>query len=344
MAADQSARALPCSVGRASVNFDPLVRNPHLLTIAGNFWPRHIDEVRFPCTRRLYRTDERTTVAVLEHEPAGTIRGHVVFLHGLEGSAEAGYIRSFAQAALLAGFAVHRKNLRTCGGTETLCDTMYHSGLTSDTRFVLEQLQGPKFLVGFSLGGNVALKLAGELGETDLLQGVVAVSTPIDLARCVRQLDRPSNTVYARRFLSRLKARIARKSELAPELYSAGGLQDVGSIWQFDDRYTAPLFGFGSAANYYQTQSAAQFLDAIRVPTLVITAQDDPLVPFAMYQEHRAFQNNPALQLLTPDYGGHVGFISRHRPRFWVDTVALSWMEGVLAAVPPRLVSARQVG
>jgi uncharacterized protein len=313
--------------------FEPILRNPHLLTIAGNFWPRRIDLIRFPAIRKLYRTDDRTTILVLEHQPNGGPRGQIVCLHGLEGSGDAGYIQSFAQAALERGFGVHRKNMRTCGGTEELSETMYHSGLTGDTRLIVERLRerfgGPVFVVGFSLGGNVALKLAGELGQTDLLAGVCAVSTPINLARCVRQLDRPGNLLYARRFLSRLRDRVLRKSRLSPELYSAEGLESVGSIWEFDDRFTAPLFGFGTAENYYGTQSSARFLDNIRVPTLVIAAKDDPLVPFAMYQEHSAFQTNPALELVAPESGGHLGFLSKTRPRFWLDGVVLDFFEKV---------------
>jgi predicted alpha/beta-fold hydrolase len=314
-------------------DFHPFVRNPHLLTIAGNFWRRKIDTKRFPARRVEYRVDPKTTVISLEHQPLGKARAQIVFLHGLEGSADAGYIASFAQAALLRGFGVHRMNLRTCGGTEELCETMYHSGLTSDTRFVLERLQdrGPdlRFLVGFSLGGNVALKLAGELGNTDLLAGVCAISTPIDLAACVRAMDKRPNLLYARRFLDRLRGRVRKKSKLAPNLYSAKGLKEVRTIWEFDDCFTAPLFGFGSAANYYATQSAIRYLDAIRIPTLTITAKDDPLVPFEIYS-HPAFSSNPYITLAATDHGGHLGFISRRKPRFWLDTFALNWITDLL--------------
>jgi predicted alpha/beta-fold hydrolase len=255
-------------------DFEPLFRNPHVATIAGNFWPRKIDEERFPAFRREYCIDSRTTVVAFEHQPTNAPHGQIVFLHGLEGSAAAGYVVSFAQEALVRGYSVHRLNLRTCGDTEELCETMYHSGLTGDTKVVLERLQerglGPNFLVGFSLGGNVALKLAGELGDTGLLAGVCAISTPIDLAACVRTIDKPANILYARRFVSRLRDRVRRKSKLTPDLYLTVGLDEVKTIWEFDDRFTAPLFGFGTAANYYATQSAMNYLDAIRVPTLVI--------------------------------------------------------------------------
>ncbi len=317
--------------------FRPLIRNPHALTILGNFWPRKIDANRFPESRVEYRIDQNTRIVSFEHAPEGRSRGDILFVHGLEGSADAGYIQSFAQAALIRDFTVHRMNLRTCGGTEALCQSMYHSGLTSDTREIAVRIrrrnQNPLFLVGFSLGGNVALKLAGEIGPWDLLSGVVAISTPIDLAVCVRMLDRPENTLYARRFLDRLRKRVRRKSKLAPELFTVSGLDEVNGIWEFDDRFTAPLFGFGTAENYYFTQSAARYLDSIRTPCLVITSKDDPLVPFEVYERQLAFQNNPALTLIAPEHGGHLGFLSRTKPRFWVDTVALDWIERHLEAI-----------
>lgn len=316
-------------------DFRPIIRNPHLLTIAGNYWPRKIDEERFPAIRREYRIEEDVAVLALEHQPGNTPRGQIVVLHGLEGSAHAGYALSFAQAALERGFGVHRLNMRSCGGTEELCETMYHSGLTSDTCFVLERIRarriGPLFLLGFSLGGNVALKLAGELGETDLIAGVCAVSTPIDLAACVRCIDKPSNLLYARRFLDRLKTRVRRMSILAPHRYDPDGLEAVTSIWEFDNRFTAPLFGFGTAANYYATQSAVRYLDAIRVPALLISAQDDPMVPFELYR-NSTFSSNPALTVIAPKHGGHLGFLSRRKPRFWIDGIVLNWIETMLAS------------
>jgi uncharacterized protein len=321
-----------------SPNFKPLVPNPHLLTILGNYWPRKIDQRRFPATRREFRMDECNTVVAFEHQPETSARGQIVFLHGLEGSADAGYIQSFAQAALTRGFGVHRLNMRTCGGTEDLCETMYHSGLTGDTLAIVELIRSrrgePVFLVGFSLGGNVVLKLAGELGETDLLAGTCAVSTPIDLAACVRNTERHSNMLYARRFVARLCDRVRRKSRSAPHLYDASALKGVKTIWEFDDRFTAPLFGFGTAANYYATQSAARYLDRIRVPTLVICAKDDPLVPFAAYS-HAAFETNPALRLVATEHGGHLGFLARGKDRFWLDGIALEWMDSVLETNRP---------
>jgi uncharacterized protein len=318
----------PCRITFPRKEFDPLFANSHLATMAGNFWRRSLDFSRFPLVEQYYRPEPGVTVKVLEHQPPGHPRGQIVFVHGLEGSADAGYIRSMAQAALERGFGVHRTNLRSCGGTEDLSETLYHSGLTSDTRFIVEAIQarqfGPIFLVGFSLGGNVVLKLAGELGESGLLAAACGVSVPLDLAECARTIARPSNFLYARRFLSRLKARVVRKA-LSSSLYSVAGLSSVRSIWEFDDRFTGPMFGFGNAENYYRTQSSAAFLESIRTPTLVVQAIDDPMIPFSVFA-HRAFRVSPWLELLAVPRGGHLGFISRRPPRFWLDSVVLDWL------------------
>jgi predicted alpha/beta-fold hydrolase len=308
--------------------FEPILRNPHLLTILGNFWPRDYDAARYPMESRLIRTDEDTQVLVQTQHPAGEPLGDVVFLHGLEGGGDSGYIRSMAWHALQAGFAAHRFHMRSCGGTEKLCRTLYHAGLTSDLRAFLEQTRQqtsprPLFLIGFSLGGNVSLKLAGELGETDLIQGVCAISTPIDLAASVRRIGQLENLLYERRFVKRMKQRL-----LATGRYSPADLKDAHSLYAIDDRITAPSFGLGNADNYYATQSAKNFLNPIRVPTLLIQAQDDMFIPFEMFH-HPAFRSNPNLQLMATRHGGHLGFLARRGQRFWVDEVALDFIGGL---------------
>src|SRR4029077_13752796 len=139
---------------------------------------------RFPMESRFVRTDAETEILVQTQRPVGHPVGEVALLHGLEGDGKSGYIHSMAFDLLNAGFIAHRVHMRTCGGTAHLCKTLYHAGLTSDLRVFLESLPHtrPVFLVGYSLGANVALKLAGELGETDIIQGVCGISTPLDLA------------------------------------------------------------------------------------------------------------------------------------------------------------------
>lgn len=307
-------------------DFVPLFTGGHAQTIASHYWRRPLDTVEFPVTRRLYRTEPEVEVLVESQRPRGAARGELVMVHGLEGSGEAGYMRGLSQAALDAGFAAHRFHMRTCGGTEHLCPTLYHSGLTSDLLSVLREMAaeglGPVFLAGFSLGGNVVLKLAGELGEDApaLFRGVCAVSTPIDLAASCDRLAKWDNRLYEWRFVRRMRRRLSATGRYQPEDFAG-----VRSVRDMDNRITAPGFGFRDALDYYQSQSAGLYLDNIRVPALLIQAQDDPIIPFESYH-HPAFGTNPNLTLLAPDHGGHVGFVARGNPRFWAEAAIIEWI------------------
>jgi predicted alpha/beta-fold hydrolase len=313
-------------------DFVPLLRNPHLLTIFANFAVRSLDTVRFPVEERYYETEDDVRVLVHSQQPDRASLGQVLMVHGLEGSSNAGYMRSMSQLALESGYGVHRTNMRSCGGTESLCKTMYHAGLTSDTLSIVRQIRdrhaGPVFLVGYSLGGNVVLKLAGEAGEraSGLIDGVCAVSTPIDLAASVRKMSRRENFIYERRFVSRLKDRIRRRAQTLPGVYDLTALETCRTVYEFDDKITAQFFGFGSADRYYATQSSLNFLGGIRVPTLLVQAKDDPLIPFESFA-HPAIRTNPHIRLVAVEHGGHLGFLSRRPPRFWVDRVVMHWIQ-----------------
>jgi predicted alpha/beta-fold hydrolase len=249
-------------------------------------------------------------------------------VHGLEGSGQAGYIRSLSTAALRAGFAAHRFHMRTCGGTEHLCRTLYHAGQTGDLLAVLREFRregrAPAFLVGFSLGGNVVLKLAGEMGESarEYIQGVCGVSTPLDLEACARRIGEPDNCIYEARFVRRMRTRLC-----ATGRYQIREFAGVRSVVALDDRFTAPSFGFGSAANYYRTQSAIGYLAGLRVPALLIQAKDDTFVPYAIY-ESAAVRANPWIELMATEHGGHLGFIGRGPNRLWSDEVIMEWIAG----------------
>jgi len=306
--------------------FDPLFRNPHLQTVAGHLWRRPLDDPRFPIERRLYRTEPDVQVLVESQRPARGASGEIVMVHGLEGSGQAVYMRSLSAAALRAGFAAHRFNMRTCGGTGHLCPTLYHAGLTSDLRTVLEQFRAegrsPVFLVGFSLGGNVVLKLAGEMGEAarDLFRGVSAVSVPIDLAACAGRIAQPENRFYERRFVRLMQARLC-----ATGRYEKRNFAGLRSVMQIDDRITAPSFGLGDARRYYATQSATRFLDGIRVPVLLIQAKDDTFIPFEVF-DSPPVRSNPWIELVAPEHGGHLGFIGRRPHRFWAEETIMEWI------------------
>ena len=276
---------------------------------------------KFPIQQLFLKTEPGVEVLIETQGPA-TPRGHIVMVHGLEGSGQAGYIRSMSAAATAAGFAAHRFHMRSCGGTENRCDTLYHAGLTSDLAAYLRHLDQRAFLVGFSLGGNVALKLAGELGEAagPLIAGVCGVSAAIDLAACAHRIHQRDNFLYERRFVRNMLARLR-----ATGRYPASELRGLRSVVAIDDRITAPSFGFGNAVNYYKTQSAIGFFDAIRVPVLLIQAKDDTIVPFAAY-ETAAARSNPRIELLATEHGGHVGFVARRPPRLWLDETVINWI------------------
>src|ERR1035438_6953077 len=257
--------------------FDPLLRSPHLQTIAAHFWKRPDLSGEFPMERRLYRTEPDVQVLVCSQRPHGKARGEIFMVHGLEGSGEAGYIRSLSTAALRAGFAAHRFHMRTCGGTEHLCRTLYHAGLTSDLLAVIREFRGqgraPAFLVGFSLGGNVVLKLAGELGESarDYVRGVCTVSAPLDLAACARRIGERDNRLYEARFVRAMRQRLC-----ATGRYQMREFAGVRSVFALDDRFTAPSFGFGDAANFPGPRSPDAAVAGSAVPPPLIKPKDDP--------------------------------------------------------------------
>jgi predicted alpha/beta-fold hydrolase len=309
-----------------------------VLSVLANFWPRRLDMHLYPLESRLYRTEPEVQVLVHSQRPPGSARGEIVLVHGLEGSSDAGYMRTMAKTGLDAGYAVHRFNIRTCGGTERLSNTLYHAGLTGDLRHVLTQFRDegrtPAHLIGYSLGGNQVLKLAGELGEDagSIIASVCAISTPIDLAAGARKLAQRSNRIYERRFLRRMRKRV-----VATGRFTARQIRGASSIYEFDDRFTGPSFGFRGADHYYETQSSQFFLGCIRVPALLIQAKDDIFIPFEIFN-HTAFCTNPHVRLLATEKGGHLGFLSRSRPRFWTDFAVLEWLDSIRA---PHALAAR---
>jgi uncharacterized protein len=316
--------------------FEPLFRNAHLATVAGNFWKRPELDSRWPATDVYYEPEPGVRVLVRNHHPVETeTLGEVILVHGLEGSSESGYVRSMAVAALEAGFVVHRWNMRGCGASPWHPKANYHSGQTGDLLLMARErrrMSGlPLFAIGYSLGGNMVLKLAGELEEkgSDLFTGACAVSAPIDLAASVAELKRLKNYFYQRRFVKRLKERVRKRHSLAPDFYPLEPLDAVKTIYDFDDRYTAKIFGFGTADEYYRTQSSRQFLERIRIPTLMVHAKDDPMVPASSY-EHSAVRTNPLVRLISAERGGHLGFIARGPRRFWLDHLLIDWLRAQL--------------
>lgn len=307
-------------------------RNGHAQTLAAYAWPRRSR------LRSLHGDDE---TRLFEVEPGVRLlarcawqserRAHptVVLVHGLEGSSESIYMLGTAQKAFRAGFNVLRCNMRNCGGTEHLTPTLYHSGMSNDFRAVLRELieedhLASIFLVGFSMGGNIILKLAGEIGARTPpeLSGVCAVSPALDLSACADKIGQRSNWLYQKTFVRSLRKRVHGKRRLYPDLYDISSLHTVRSVRDFDNQYTALHGGYRDAADYYEQASARRLVTDIRTPTLIIHAQDDPLVPFAS-PVYASISANPCVILLATAHGGHVGFIAGEtggaEDRFWAE-------------------------
>ncbi len=160
------------------------------------------------------------------------------------------------------------------------------------------------------MGGNLVLKMAGEFGESapPQVRGFAAVAPSMDLASCAAKLEEPANFLYQRHFVMRLKRRMRYKAKLFPEVYHIDGMRQIRTVRDFDDMITARYCGFQDAADYYAQSSASQFIAKIRRPTLIVAAQDDPVVPFAAFQ-NGAVRGNPNITLLAPKHGGHCAFI-----------------------------------
>jgi len=315
----------------------PKLRNAHAQTLAGAVIPRRFKVVAENSEPRYF--DTAPGVQVLAHCSWQKDRGErptLVILHGMEGSTESRYMLGTAEKALAAGFNAVRVNTRNCGGTEHLTSTLYHAGLTDDLRQIIAELAerdglGELYIAGFSLGGNVVLKLAGEYGSgaPQQLKGVIGVSPTIDLNASADAIELRSNIIYNMRFVWSLRTRMRRKARLFPERYDESRLRGVWSIRKFDDVYTAPHSGFGNVANYYARASSLQFIGRIKVPTLLVHAQDDPFIPFESFR-HPDIEANPNVVLLAPEQGGHVGFISADREgeeRFWAEITAIEFVK-----------------
>lgn len=294
------------------------------MTIAAHLWRRRFPSLP-PGEVRLFETEPETRVrAVCHWQPRPQDQPTLVLLHGLEGSSDSGYMKGTAEIAWMAGFNVVRLNQRNCGESETLTPTLYHSGLSCDIRSVLIELierdRLPQlFAAGFSMGGNLVLKMAGEFSKNAPaeIKGFVAIAPALNLAACADALSEPRNFLYERHFVRRLKARIRKKAALFPERYIVNGIHKIRSVREYDDVLTAPHSGFRDASDYYARASAGQFLAKIARPTLIMAAEDDPFVPFPSIAT--AVRNaNPLIKLVATRHGGHCAFISSSaEERFW---------------------------
>ena len=312
--------------------------NRHLQTLAGNYLRRehHLP----PPESRLFKVDEQSLVRCECHwqldennEPRRE-RMTVILVHGLEGSASSHYILGNGTKMWAAGMNVIRMNMRNCGGTERLTPTLYHSGLSGDVAAIVNTLIGEGCraiaCVGYSMGGNLVLKYAGEVGADAPRQvkAFIGVSPAADLSASSTALDHGINRLYQWHFLERMKARFRRKKKLFPEVYAEENLSPLHSIRAYDEHIVAKYCGFEGAEDYYYRAAAARVVDRITVPTLVVHAQDDPFI--VLTPETRAqIVANKHIELIEPKHGGHCAFLAERgefSDSYWAERVVRAFL------------------
>jgi predicted alpha/beta-fold hydrolase len=295
--------------------FRPRFGGGHIQTLYAWAKPRAFPRLPAPVARYFDVAADARVLAHCHWHTRPQEHPTLILLHGLEGSSLAHYMGGMADKAWRRGWNVVRLNQRNCGDTEHLSRGLYHSGLTNDPLFVLRELitrDGIRAtaIAGYSLGGNLALKLAGDLGldVPPELKAVCAVSPTMDLAVCVKALERRANVAYQWNFVRRLKARMRRKVAVVPGVFTLDALPRIWTVRQFDEAYTAPHHGFRDAADYYHRASAMRVVDRIAVPTLILTAEDDPFVPIEPFR-HPDVTGNPFVTTVVTRFGGHCAFV-----------------------------------
>ena len=290
--------------------------NGHIQTIVGNYLPR--PPFRLPFVTEAVEVDPADGSRVICHGhwqpgPDMNRRLTLVQVHGLEGSSDSRYIQGLTARAWAAGCNIVRMNMRNCNDTDALTPTLYHSGLSGDVGAVVEYYT-KRFgldrvaLVGYSMGGNLVLKLAGEWGHRPPLCAIAAVCPAIDLAAGSDALHEPMNRMYEWHFLRRLMRRFRRKAVMFPGVYQTRGLGSIRSLRQFDDKIVARYCGFRDADDYYYRAASARVIDRIATPTLILHALDDPFVRLTP-ATRSSILANPHIALIETQHGGHCAYL-----------------------------------
>jgi hypothetical protein len=336
--------------------------NGHLMTIVGNYIPRvYALPQEEPWFVEVEPASEERRSTVLrcdcDWQPIDVRRERltVVLLHGLEGSSRSQYILGTATRAWAAGCNVVRMNMRSCGGTDELSPGIYHSGRSEDVAAVVDGLvreQGLReiALVGFSMGGNLVLKYAGERSSTNPLKpakglngapielcAVVGISPLMDLAASSKALHQRANRIYERRFLRNMVARFKKKVEIFPEIYSSSAaeaiqaIRSANSMRAFDQEVVARYAPFADADDYYRTVASSRWASEFAVPTLIIHALDDPFIRM-LPSTREALLGNEHVTFVETRHGGHCAFLApgKGSERHWAEKSLVNWLLGVV--------------
>jgi predicted alpha/beta-fold hydrolase len=304
-----------------------LLRNRHLLTIFPSLF-RKVKAAQYTRTRIHTADNDFIDLDI----SSVNSRRLVIILHGLEGNSRRQYVTGMVNIFNEGQYDTAAMNFRGCSGESNEALRFYHSGETGDLHTVIAHMAATGqydhiHLVGFSLGGNVTLKYVGERGADipPILRSVVAISVPCDLKDSSLELEKRHNTIYMRRFIRSLGAKLEVKARRYPGKISLEGFEEIRNFKQFDDRYTAPMHGFKDAEEYWAQNSSRQFLPAIRIPTLLINALDDPFLGKGSFPYEEAEQN-PFFHLETPQTGGHVGFVTFSGKHYWSERRAFQFI------------------
>ncbi|MFT7583198.1 MAG: putative alpha/beta-fold hydrolase [Myxococcota bacterium] len=317
------------------------LRNPHAQTIAGRFLRRgggvHFRRERIDTPDGDFLDLDFVDAPDASWSALGPHAPIALVLHGLEGSARAGYAVQTYLGLARRGIRPVGLNFRTCGGEMNRTPRAYHSGETTDIAFVLAELRRrhptvPIGAVGFSLGGNVLLKYLGETGPNCLVAAATAVSVPYDLAACVRHIEHGFGRLYTRHFLGRLREKLRAKADLVRGHCDYEAAQRARTLYAYDDAVTAPLHGFRDAEDYYTRSSSSRFLTRVQVPTLLIQARDDPFMAPGTI-ERLSIADHRWLETAFVPRGGHVGFVKGRWPwslTFWAEDHAAAFIATTL--------------
>jgi hypothetical protein len=329
-----------------TADFQPrrFLHNGHLQTIFGNYLPRpnSLPAPEAQLVEVSPATDYQISSQVLCHchwQPAEVraVRSTAIIVHGLEGSSGSQYVIGNANKLWRAGCNIVRMNMRNCGGTEALAPTLYHSGLSGDVDAVmhffvdLHQLQSIA-LIGYSMGGNLVLKLAGDLGKNppSQLRAIIGVSPVVDLAPSSDALHLWQNRIYEKKFVRAMLRRFRRKASLFPRAFDPNRAVGISSLRDFDERVIALYAGFSGAEDYYHRVAAARVIDQISVPTLILNSLDDPFIRIAPDTRDK-ITANPNITFLETAQGGHCAFLAQPDPStgfdgYWAEHTLLRFI------------------
>ena len=303
-------------------------------TIASFLLPRHIQVP--PAEDRLVEVAPGVQVRCHCHWQSDRTKPlTIIIVHGLEGSSDSQYMLGITEKGLAAGMNVVRYNQRNCGGTDALAPVLYHSGLSPDVAAVARHLietDGISHLalVGFSMGGNLVLKLAGEWGSggPEQFRAVAACCPAMDLSASANALHDPGNRLYERYFLFNLRRRMTRKAQLFPKHFDPQRLQGLRSLREFDDKVTAYYCGFEGADDYYARASASSVIDRITVPTLIVHAANDPFIRI-LPATRAKIAANPNITFKEAEDGGHCAFVGERNGTedgYWAENQIVNFL------------------